>query len=519
MRSLKDFAEYLIKNRLREVTLYNLNVLKNMDVPLIKLAQKKGLLKSLDDEETVTRSISGTERLLTSLKNGTGLEDAKTNLRNWEEDKIPGFKKDEILPTDLVLAYAAQKKGIHHFLSEFTDNSEESIAIIDELEDYYTYVQNEAIQLLFRIQTETKKQLHDQERQFRLMVQNAKDYAFFMIDTQGVIKTWNEGAKNIKGYSADEIIGKNISTFYTEEDKANGIPARNIEIARKTGHYEGEGKRIKKDGSTFWANVTITAVYDEQGQLQGFSKLTKDASTLWQAQLELEKKAAELERSNKELEQFAYVASHDLQEPLRTISSYVQLLSSRYKDKLDNEANEFIDFAVEGSKRMKQLITSLLNYSRIDTGKPFTIIHTPDIIRNVEQDLSEPIEESGALITYNNLPDIYGDPILIRQLFQNLIANAIKFRSDKRPEIKISGKRENGHYLFSVADNGIGINQEYSERIFVIFQRLNTREEYPGTGIGLSICKKIVERHGGKIWVQSQLGLGSTFYFTLKANN
>lgn len=279
-----------------------------------------------------------------------------------------------------------------------------------------------------------------------------------------------------------------------------------------------EGIRIRKDGSQFFADVVYTAIYGPNKKLTGFSKIIKDITEQKKAAEQLKSVNKELERSNSELEQFAYVASHDLQEPLRTISSYVQLLAERYKDKIDKDANEFIDFAVDGSNRMRLLINSLLEYSRVNKIKPFEVIEPAAIIREVLQDMNDQITESQATVKFKDLPEIYGDPVLIGQLFQNLIGNAIKFRGEKKPEIKIAGKKENGEYKFSVEDNGIGIKNEYAEKIFVIFQRLNSREKYPGTGIGLSICKKIVERHGGKIWVESKQGKGSVFYFTIKAD-
>jgi hypothetical protein len=192
------------------------------------------------------------------------------------------------------------------------------------------------------------------------------------------------------------------------------------------------------------------------------------------------------------------------------------LLAERYKDKLDKDANEFIDFVVDGSHRMRMLINSLLEYSRVNKVKPFEWINPAHIIKEILQGMKDQIVESGATIEFDNLPKIYGDSFLVGQLFQNLIGNALKFRNDKKPEIKISGQRKNDEYLFSVEDNGIGIKSEYADKIFVIFQRLNSREKYPGTGIGLSICKKIVERHGGRIWVEPGPGGGSVFYFTIK---
>jgi signal transduction histidine kinase/integral membrane sensor domain MASE1 len=235
-----------------------------------------------------------------------------------------------------------------------------------------------------------------------------------------------------------------------------------------------------------------------------------------QAEKALIKQAEELTRSNAELEQFAYIASHDLQEPLRMVASFVQLLERRYKDKLDSDANEFIAYAVEGAKRMQALINGLLAYSRIGThGKPFELTDCEAVLESALSNLRVAIEESNAIVTHDPLPTVMADGSQLIQLFQNLIGNALKFCNIKAPEIHIGVKQRYGEWLFSVKDNGIGIDPQYAERIFVIFQRLHTRSEYSGTGIGLAICKKIVERHGGRIWVESELGKGATFYFTI----
>jgi signal transduction histidine kinase len=248
----------------------------------------------------------------------------------------------------------------------------------------------------------------------------------------------------------------------------------------------------------------------------------------------------ELKRSNEELEQFAYVASHDLQEPLRMVTNYLQLLENRYKTNLDPKAQDFITIAVDGAVRMHQLIGDLLTYSRVGTAaKPLAPTNTSDVLKNSLLNLKVAIEESNARITSDALPTVMGDPVQLTQLFQNLIGNALKFRSDKPPEIQISAKLnaatcpvpasktggassvepenvEPSQWQFSVRDNGIGIPAKDFERIFLIFQRLHTREKYPGTGIGLALCKKIVERHGGRIWVESEPGQGTTFHFTLQ---
>ena len=238
---------------------------------------------------------------------------------------------------------------------------------------------------------------------------------------------------------------------------------------------------------------------------------------LKESEKELKSMIEELKRSNDELQQFAYITSHDLQEPLRTISSFTQLIERRYKGQMDSNADEFIEYIVDATKRMQELIKDLLEYSRVTTqGKEFKLVNTEEILQKTISNLHAAIEENNAEISYEKLPEVMADSRQIGQLFQNLISNAIKFRKkDKKPKISVSASENESEYIFSVSDNGIGIEKEYFDRIFTIFQRLHTREEYQGTGIGLSISKKIVERHGGRIWVESEPDNGSTFYFAL----
>jgi len=247
-----------------------------------------------------------------------------------------------------------------------------------------------------------------------------------------------------------------------------------------------------------------------------FVAVFEDISVRKQSEERLRSLISKLSAANRDLSQFAYVASHDLQEPLRMISSYLQLLSSRYSGHLDKDADEFIGYAVDGANRLQRMINDLLAFSRVGTrGKPFAKTDVGVVLNLALTNLEVAIEESDAKITYGNLPTVDADEGQLLQLFQNLIENAIKFRSDKPPAIHVSAERGEGEWVFSVKDNGIGIDPKYRDRLFVIFQRLHSAAKYPGTGIGLALCKRIVERHSGRIWVESELGKGSTFRFTI----
>ncbi|WP_436346437.1 PAS domain-containing sensor histidine kinase [Natronorubrum sp. FCH18a] len=602
-------------------------------------------------------------------------------------------------------------------------------------------------------------------QEFGAFVSAVKDYAIFMLDPDGTVASWNQGAKRIKGYPEDEIVGKHFSTFYTDEDIEDEVPETNLETAVEAGRVEDEGWRVRKDGSRFWANVTITAIRDLDGTLQGFTKVTRDMTEQREYELQLRKerdlteqiletapvgicvvdsngesrranrqalellgttavdfedfsigsielydgegtlvpnddkpwtrvidtgqpvydfqcraewssdgyqwlsinavplegalsgdngivisleditdrkeyerrlerrkeeletelseilgrisdaffaldddwqfthlndRAAELfqrpedelfgrsfwevfpnrtegelweefrramdaqepanfelydegldawleynvypsesglsiyvhditdrreyqqklEESNERLEQFAHAASHDLQEPLRMVSSYLQLIDSRYGDELDEDAEEFLEFAVNGADRMRDMIDSLLTYSRVETrGKPFEPVDLNDVLAEVRDDLQRRITESDAEITVEPLPRIEGDDSQLRQLFQNLLDNAIEYSGDEPPRVHVDAERTGDRWTVSVTDEGIGIDSDNTDSVFEVFNRLHTSDEYDGTGIGLALCERIVERHGGEIWVDSEPGDGATFSFTVPARD
>ncbi len=363
-----------------------------------------------------------------------------------------------------------------------------------------------------------RKKAEDAQKRLVAIIESSSDFIGFARARDKQIVFINPAGRKMCGIGKDEEVSKYIIDDVHPDWTNKLFRDEILPYAIQNGIWSGEAAFLNvKDKKEIPVSMILQSHKSATGEVEHFSTISRDISERKKAELELTQKSLELARSNSELEQFAYVASHDLQEPLRMVTSYVQLLSNRYKDKLDQDANDFIAFAVDGSNRMRTLIMDLLQYSRVNRIKPFEWIDLNVELKDILKNLESSIKENNAIIKCDALPQIHGDLVLIGQLFQNLIANAIKFKGEKKPEIHISGKKVNNEFLFSIKDNGIGIQKEYSDKIFVIFQRLHTKEKYPGTGIGLAICKKIVDRHGGKIWVESEFGKGSTFYFTIAA--
>ena len=349
-------------------------------------------------------------------------------------------------------------------------------------------------------------------------VQRASSYARSLLEAsldplvtisrKGKITDVNTATEQFTSTCREQLIGSDFSEYFTEPEKAR----QGYQQAFEQGTVRDYPLAIcDKAGRTTEVLYNATVYKNPAGEIEGVFAAARDISERRRFFEE------ELERSNAELQQFAYVASHDLQEPLRMVASYTQLLAQRYLGKLDSDADEFIGFAVDGAKRMQNLIEDLLAYSRVGTReKEPRRCESEQLARSALKNLSVAVEESGASIEIAELPEIKGDALQLETVFQNLIANAIKFRDEGKPcVIQISARQEGQNWVFCVKDNGIGIEPRHFERIFQVFQRLCTREEYPGNGIGLAICKKIVERHHGRIWLESQAGAGTTFYFTL----
>jgi PAS domain S-box-containing protein len=355
------------------------------------------------------------------------------------------------------------------------------------------------------------------EGQYRGLLEAAPD-AMVVVDHAGDIVLLNVQAEKQFGYRRDELLGQKVKniipTGFAERLVSDGLRSAEDALAQQIGTgIELSGRR--KDGSEFPLELMLSPLESAEGIL--VTAAIRNISVRKVAEADLLQNVQDLNRSNQELEQFANIASHDLQEPLRMVASYTQLLSRRYKGKLDADADEFIAYAVDGARRMQRLIQDLLAYSRVGSkAGNLRDISSEDALRQALQNLRGVIQESGALVTHDPLPSVMADEIQLIQLFQNLVGNAIKYQNPGIPQVQIAATR-NGRkkWTFSVKDNGLGIEPQYFERIFGMFQRLHKREEFAGTGIGLAICKKIVERHGGRISVESKLGLGSTFKFAL----
>ncbi len=351
------------------------------------------------------------------------------------------------------------------------------------------------------------------ENLYRRIVETVAE-AICVIDAQGRITYANPPAAVLTGYSLSEIVGRSVFDPIASDDREEAI--RRFE-RRKTGATDRYEIRLRrKDGTPIWVDVSGTPMLDEWGRFAGSLIIATDITARKAAEAELVRQREALERSNADLQQFAYVTSHDLQEPLRTINSYSQLIGQRYRSVLDEEAGEFFGYITDSVRRMDRLIRDLLVYSRVvnQDAPPREETALTGIVQWAMMNLQHSVRESQALIEFENLPVVYGDRTELAQLFQNLLSNAIKYRGEKQPVVRISAQQAGDEWQISVADNGIGIAPEYHERVFGLFKRLHG-PEYPGTGLGLAICKRIVEKHGGRIWVEAAADQGATFHFTL----
>ena len=362
-----------------------------------------------------------------------------------------------------------------------------------------------------------KKVLDATEKRFKAVFDSSPS-GIMITRNEGEILHANPAMAEMLQYDLEFLTGTNVFDYTYSEDRPDTMLMVQLLNNGQIAEYDLEKRYVRKDGTTFWAKTWVSLMERSEGEVVRVA-IVENIDRRKKAEQKLEEKNKELMEINQELEHFAYVASHDLQEPLRTVASFIQILEKKYSHLLDEDGQQFMGFVVDGAKRMQALIRELLEYSRINRfNTDYERVDLNEVLQMVNRALKEKIDSTDAVILAENLPSIQGNKIQLTQIFQNLIDNAIKFKGEEAPEIIISVEELPGKWEIQVRDNGIGISQEYFQRIFIIFQRLHTHEEYSGTGIGLALCKKIIERHGGEIWLDSAPGGGTTFTFTIAKN-
>ena len=369
------------------------------------------------------------------------------------------------------------------------------------------------------------------EDMFKLLLE-FKDYAILRIDSSGHVISWNLGAAEIYGFNSRDIIGKHISKFYSDKEIQDGQPWLHLKKAIEKGRFEHEGWRRKKNGGAFYANIILTALYNEDGVIRGFAKVVRDITLQKKLQEEnkilteqLEEKVKnrtrELEIVNKELEAFSYSVSHDLRAPLRAVSGYANILKEDYEASLDAEGNRLIDVIVDNAKMMGNLIDDLLSFSKMSRLEVITVaIDMKQLADKCVKELLQVEKRKDCEIIVHPLPESKGDANMLKQVWMNLVGNAMKYSSKKTSaKIEIGAIENEKNVVYFIKDNGTGFDMKYANKLFGVFQRLHRQDEFEGTGLGLALAKRIITKHGGEIWAEASLNEGASFYFSLPKNN
>jgi PAS domain S-box-containing protein len=499
-------------------------------------ARMRGTVQDITERKKTEEKIRNLANIVESSDDAIGTISLEGVITCWNKgaEQVYGFSAEEVLGKPISIlapSYLAEetkelseriKKGekIRRFATARLRKGGKKIVVAITLSPVFDIRGKlTSISFISRDITEREKieeKLRESEEKYRNIVETANEGIYLMNDEDRVTYV-NEKIVELSGYTIEEIVGRPVWDFISEESKP--IAKKNLEKRLQGINESYELKLMRKDGSSRWAFLSAKPFFNKTGELTGYLGMFTDITKRKEAEEILRLKLEELTRSNAELEQFAYVSSHDLQEPLRMITSYLQLLQRRYEGNLDEKADRYIHFAVDGAFRMQNPINDLLEFSRVTTKtRELESVDCEPVLSQILSGLELFIKQNKVTVSHKPLPKVMADSTQLAQVFQNLIINGIKFHSEEAPIINICVEKKESEWLFSVKDNGIGIDPQYSERIFEVFKRLHKKEEYPGTGIGLAVCKKIVERHGGHIWIESELGKGSTFYFTLPIN-
>lgn len=504
------------------------------------------------DTEIITRSEALKTAILETAFDAIIFIDAKGLIQEWNPaaEKVFGYTRQEVLGKlldDLIVPAALMeiyREGLTNYLMTGAGsllnrpvelklrraNGQEFHAEL-AITQHTGRRESFGCTVLIRDITERKRaeaDLRESEDRFRNMVESVHDYAIYMLDPEGRITTWNSGAQKVEGYNTNEILGKHFSEFFTPEDVKNDIPNRYLKRAAAEGTVTNEGWRVRKDGSRFWSQGTITALRDENGKLRGFSKVAHDMTDKKRSEeeirrfnLELEervrRRTTQLEAANAELEAFSYSVSHDLRAPLRHIVGYVDILQVEAEDKLDDEACEHLQTIANAAKQMGDLIDALLEFSRMGRAElRKQRVNLGQLVEAAQRALRPEYQDRQVEWKIGPLPNVEGDSIMLNQVIINLVSNALKYtRPRKKAVIEIGAKQSDHKIIFYIRDNGVGFDMAYSDKLFGVFQRLHPAREFEGTGIGLANVRRIIHRHGGRVWAESALDEGATFYFSI----
>ena len=418
---------------------------------------------------------------------------------------LSAVRLSEKITTPVITIAKAAKKVASGSLTERVD-----VKTGDEIEDLALDFNAMAARL-----EEDIGRLEESEERFRSAFEQAA-VGMVYCTPEGRFSRVNSLFCSMTGYTEDEIMKLNFRDITYPDDVQGYVEFAEKLISGEMDSYKHEKRYVKKSGEVFWIRLFTTMIRNPDRSPKHFMGVVEDISAKKKAEEELNAVVEELKRSNSDLEQFAYISSHDLQEPLRSIAGYLQLFDKKYRGKFDNDADSYINSTIAAAERMRDIINDVLQYSRISKkNEPFSEVDVNEAVAQACLNTRDTIESGGAVIIYSGLPRVYGDFGQIARLFQNFISNSVKFRGKEPPRIEITARENSKDYIFKVKDNGIGIEPQYAEKVFAIFQRLHSRREYPGTGIGLAVCKKIVERHGGRIWLESEPEKGAEFCFTI----